>query len=241
MIKKIFAAFAVFIMVLSLCACKAEKSPASTADTSLETTQNTETPTDTTAQQEENAPEKMENRWLTYEEYKALTPEQQQAYYESFATPEEYMIWFKAVTRAENTDTDVVVDDNEAQVTQPTKTEDEEQPEKKQPVWLTYEEYMALSPEKQQAYYESFPTPQDYMEWYNAVAKEHKQDQDDDDTNKVAPPDNDDQPTQPTQTQKNPEQPTTEDVIEQPTEATKESGYKAGGVEGFASQGEVDF
>lgn len=226
MIKKIFAAFAVFIMVVGLCACKEEKSPASTADTSLETTQNTEAPTDTTAQQEENAPEKMENRWLTYEEYKALTPEQQQAYYESFATPEEYMIWFKAVTRDESTDNDVVVDDNEAQVTQPTKTEDEEQPEKKQPVWLTYEEYMALSPEKQQAYYESFPTPQDYMEWYNAVAKEHKQDQEDD--TKVDPPDSNVQPTQPTETGKKPEQPTTEDVTEPPTEESTDFDHLVG-------------
>ena len=37
------------------------------------------------------------------------------------------------------------------------------------PTLMTYEEYKKLSPQLQQAYYETFPTPELYMEWFNAV------------------------------------------------------------------------
>lgn len=58
--------------------------------------------------------------------------------------------------------------------TQPTEPEagDDE------PVVLTYEEYMALSPAEQQAYYESFPTLEDYIAWYNAAYAEYEENQD---------------------------------------------------------------
>ena len=39
----------------------------------------------------------------------------------------------------------------------------------KYPTLMTYAEYKKLSPELQQAYYESFPSPELYMEWFNAA------------------------------------------------------------------------
>lgn len=47
-----------------------------------------------------------------------------------------------------------------------------------EPVVLTYEEYMALSPAEQQAYYESFPSLEDYIAWHNAALAEYEENQD---------------------------------------------------------------
>ena len=199
MIKRILAAMVAFIILLSLFACAAEKPE----ETTPEQTTGTE-PQNTTGTQGSQEPIK----WLSYEEYLALTPEQQQAYYKLFSSPEEYMVWFNAVAKNHNDGSNSTqIEGNEGHVTQPTEPETapvpetttplqtEEQttqkpttpiapettapmptePEKEMPVLLTYEEYMALSPAVQQAYYESFPSVEAYMDWFNEVAAQHAQ------------------------------------------------------------------
>lgn len=47
-----------------------------------------------------------------------------------------------------------------------------------EPVALSYEEYMALSPAEQQAYYESFPTLEEFIAWHNAALAEYEAGQD---------------------------------------------------------------
>lgn len=42
---------------------------------------------------------------------------------------------------------------------------------------LTFEEYLALSSAEQQAYFESFPSIQEYIAWYNAAQKEYEDSQ----------------------------------------------------------------
>ncbi len=39
------------------------------------------------------------------------------------------------------------------------------------PTLMTYEDYKKLSPELQQAYYETFPNPELYMQWFNAAVQ----------------------------------------------------------------------
>lgn len=66
--------------------------------------------------------------------------------------------------------TDPEDDDPPVETTQPT----EPQTGSDEPVVLTYEEYMALSPEEQQAYYESFPTLEEFIAWHNAALEEYE-------------------------------------------------------------------
>lgn len=47
-----------------------------------------------------------------------------------------------------------------------------------EPVVLSYEEYMALSPAEQQTYFESFPTLDEFIAWYNAALAEYEAGQD---------------------------------------------------------------
>ena len=203
--KKLFAAVIAVSIMCSLCACAGQQSeePAPEQTTGAqETTGSKEIPEDF--------------RWLTYEEYKALSPEKQQAYYESFPTPEEYMVWFNAVAKEHNQsgDGNTQVDGNEGQITQPTEPAEKPQqdpvtptqkpekedpviptqkpekedpetpttPAKKDPVILTYEEYLKLSPALQQAYCESFSSMDAYMRWYNAAAEEYNNKKNDNST-----------------------------------------------------------
>ena len=38
---------------------------------------------------------------------------------------------------------------------------------------MTYEKYLAMSPEKQEAYFETFDDPDDFIKWYNAAKAEY--------------------------------------------------------------------
>lgn len=66
----------------------------------------------------------------------------------------------------------------------PGTTEEETIPQTSQPQTgdedgapLGYEEYMAMTPAEQQAYYESFPSLEDYIAWYNAALAQYQEDQ----------------------------------------------------------------
>ena len=239
--KKIFAAIGAVSILLSFCACAAEQPEEPVTEQTTggqETTGIKELPEDF--------------RWLTYEEYKALSLEEQQAYYEAFPTPEEYMVWFNAVAKEHNqTGGDSIqVDGDEGQITQPTEpdetpvtptqkpedptqkpvqtpeTPSETTPVKKDPVLLTYEEYLKLSPAMQQAYYESFSGMDAFMAWFNAAAEEYNKNNTPSQTEG-----NEGQVTQPTES---------DETLPTSAEETKPVNG-ASGLIGSASQGEVDF
>ena len=44
---------------------------------------------------------------------------------------------------------------------------------------LTYEEYLALTPAEQQLYFLSFPSPADYIAWYNSAKAAYEAQKDD--------------------------------------------------------------
>lgn len=44
-----------------------------------------------------------------------------------------------------------------------------------EPVWLTYEEFMAMSSQEQMEYWYTFQDPMDYIEWYQTVIGGHDQ------------------------------------------------------------------
>lgn len=185
--KKLFAAFTATMILCSLCACKGQEQPAETDVTT------TTIPVETTL-----APAYPE--LLSYEEYLKMTPEQQQAYYETFPDQETYMQWFNEAASAYNEtmgeQTPVVgnvgmvtkpTEPNEdpvdpeqtpetptAKPTTPTKTPTAGAQDKKYPEMLTYEEYLALTPAQQQAYDESFPSNDAYMQWFNQATGEHQ-------------------------------------------------------------------
>ena len=67
--------------------------------------------------------------------------------------------------------------------TEPTRPREDEEPSVQpsqpqtdpgEPVALSYEEYMALSPAEQQAYYESFPTLEEFIAWHNTALAEYE-------------------------------------------------------------------
>ncbi len=49
--------------------------------------------------------------------------------------------------------------------------------EEKDPVLLTYEEYLKLTPSQQQAYYASFPSADAYMQWFNQATEVYNEQQ----------------------------------------------------------------
>ena len=52
--------------------------------------------------------------------------------------------------------------------------------EEKDPVLLTYEEYLKLTPSQQQAYYKTFPDHNAYMQWFNQATKDYNQEKNED-------------------------------------------------------------
>lgn len=209
MIKKILAVMTALIILLGLCACGAKKQPAD-GETDPTITAATE--------QVKKIPEYPV--LMTYAEYMKLPPEQMQAYCESFPDMETYMQWFNAAALAHGQGTDSeqnkeTLSGNEGQITQPTDSDEAptepSQDATKEPVLLTYAEYMALTPQQQQEYYETFPSQEAYMEWFNAAAQDYNQGGN---SGSDEPVDNEGQITQPTGSEEKPAEP------ENPTQAT---------------------
>ncbi len=69
------------------------------------------TPAPETSAPETNAPDADDPASLTYEEYLAMTPAEQQAHFMSFASPMEYMVWFdRAKAEYEANKGDIVIE-----------------------------------------------------------------------------------------------------------------------------------
>lgn len=67
---------------------------------------------------------------------------------------------------------------DETDPAEPTTQPTQPQAGTQEPVVLSYEEYMALSPAEQQSYYETFPSLEDYIAWHNAALAEYEANQD---------------------------------------------------------------
>lgn len=93
----------------------------------------------------------------TWAEYEALSDLQKEAFYESFASAEEFDLWLTAA----------------GGVTVPEETPPELpwEKEEKQPQDYTWEEYEGLDPEVKDAFFESFAASDDFDQW-KAVAQE---------------------------------------------------------------------
>lgn len=87
-------------------------------------------------------------------EYEALSPEDKDAFFESFETPEAFESWLISVGGVMVPETTVV--------TLPW-GDDEKSPED-----YTWEEFLALSEVQKDAFYESFDSPEDYEAWMDA-------------------------------------------------------------------------
>ena len=66
--------------------------------------------------------------------------------------------------------------ETEPQPTQPPATT-EPQIGTSDPADVTYEEYLAMSPQEQQAHYEQFPSLEAYIAWHNAALEEYEENQ----------------------------------------------------------------
>lgn len=95
--------------------------------------------------------EKKPNEY-TWEEYQALTPEEQDAFYLWFASKENFETWVNQVKPQEETPTTPTWDLSG-----------------KKPDEYTWEEYQALSPEQQDAFYLWFASRESFETWMNQV------------------------------------------------------------------------
>ncbi len=91
----------------------------------------------------------------SWEEYQTLSPEQQEAFVESFASIDAFEAWMNGVNPQEETEPTT-------EVTLPEK--DAASPEK-----YTWEEYQALTPEQKDAFFESFESPEAFQAWMERV------------------------------------------------------------------------
>ena len=95
----------------------------------------------------------------TWEEFQALTPEEQEAFFESFESPEAFEAWLKEMQPAPETE----------------ETQSEKYPweqDGKYPSEYTWEEFLALSPDEQEAFFLSFSNPERFEAWMNRVKPE---------------------------------------------------------------------
>ncbi len=111
-----------------------------------------ETETPVPAQTETEKP----SATVSWEDFMAMTPEEQEAFFESFESPEAFEAWMNAE--------------------QPVVGEQEPEKEKypwqnggKYPSEYTWEEFLALSPEAQEAFFLSFSSPEQFETWMNRV------------------------------------------------------------------------
>ena len=87
----------------------------------------------------------------TWEEFLALSEEEQEVFFESFETPENFEEWMSRAM-------------SEEQI-----AEYPWESEEKQPLEYTWEEFLALEDFEQEAFFESFETQEDFEKWMNSV------------------------------------------------------------------------
>lgn len=88
----------------------------------------------------------------TWEEYQALSPEYQEAFFQWFASKAAFEAWVETV--------------KPAQSTEPTYSWSEKE---KAPDKYTWEEYQALSPAQREAFYQWFASAEAFEKWMNSV------------------------------------------------------------------------
>ena len=167
--KKYLAFAAAILMLAVLNACKGEEIPQkvtnsemtdipladSQPEESLWQNETTQTPAQTGRPEWlETAPTETEPE----EQRPALPPEETEA---ETQPPEEAI-------PEETVETETVPEE-----TVPEETTEETAPA--EPVWLTYEEFMALSSQEQMEYWYTFQDPMDYITWYQTVIGGHDQ------------------------------------------------------------------
>lgn len=86
-----------------------------------------------------------EEETISWEAFEAMTPEEQEAFYNSFASPEEYLAWMEAVSPAD--------------VDLPWKNGG------KQPEEYTWEEFDTLTLDQKTAFQEAFASEADFLSW----------------------------------------------------------------------------
>lgn len=89
---------------------------------------------------------------LTWEEYQAMSLEEQDAYFQQFESAEAFEAWLDSVRPTETAETIPTWD-----------------PNAKRPDTYTWEEYQALSREEQEAFYQWFATVGAFEKWMNSV------------------------------------------------------------------------
>ena len=109
-------------------------------------------PTETEFDFQWNEPGKAPNEY-TWEEYQALTPEKQEAFYQWFESITDFEAWMESVQIPEET----------------TPTWDKPG---KTPKEYTLEEYQALSPEEQDAFFLWFASADEFLAWMNEAIPE---------------------------------------------------------------------
>ncbi len=92
----------------------------------------------------------------TWEEFNELSPEQQEIFFESFESVEDFDMWMERAQSGE------IIDDSE-----PWKVDGA-----KQPSDYTWDEFNELSPEQQERFFESFENAEAFDEWMNRVNPE---------------------------------------------------------------------
>lgn len=117
-------------------------------------------PTETEFDFQWNEPGKAPNEY-TWEEYQALTPEKQEAFYQWFESATDFEAWMESVQTPE--DTTPVWDKSG-----------------KTPSEYTLEEYQTLSPEEQDAFYHWFASEDEFMSWMNDAMPEPEEEEDPD-------------------------------------------------------------
>lgn len=65
-----------------------------------------------------------------------------------------------------------VTEPNQSQ--QPTEPESGEKPTAPDPEETTYEDYLAMTPEEQEVFFDSFPSMEAFMDWHNAAKAEYE-------------------------------------------------------------------
>lgn len=115
---------------------------------------------------------------LSYLQYNAMSPENQQAVIDTFDTVEEFIDWFNEAKQEHEHFQELVNQGSTNTSTDPTGSEntDTTTPEVTNPVAndVTFLEYQAMSGMEQKKFINSFPSIDAFMAWHTAAMQEYK-------------------------------------------------------------------
>ena len=167
MMKKILLFLMIVAMMCSVLVGCGEKTDSDTTQSTNGVTTEAETQPSTDLPELETTLPDVDT--LTFPEYNSMSPEQQQAVVDSFATMGEFFEWYE--DKVEKYEDYLEQQKNSTESTEGNETTEPSTPDVSVPDSdeVTYTDYQSMSADEQMAFINSFPNIDAFFDWHNAA------------------------------------------------------------------------